>query len=72
MAKTRAKGQIPVSLHPLFIEMFKIIADACDGGGFTSTETDDLYELYKKVFKTRGGPAFYQKLIDDNPFNLMI
>lgn len=51
------------------IEIFKAVADACDGG---LCEDEDIREAYADAMKDEGILDLYGKLIEENPFNRLI
>jgi hypothetical protein len=50
-------------------EIFKAVADACDG---CEDVTLDIREAYAEALKEPEVVAFYEDLIENNPFNALI
>ena len=50
---------IPRTLEPLFLELFKTVADICDGGS-----SHRLYDDYRAILDTEEGADLYGHLVN--------
>jgi hypothetical protein len=58
-------------LEKQLIEIFKAVADACDGS-FDDDAIEDIIEVYNKAMETKVIEKLYNDLIDNNPLNELI